>query len=923
MTDEYYYLIAKSDKDNKNLWLPLYMHLKDTAEVIKRLLNIMPLSIMNASGISEEDFHKISIFLASVHDIGKATSYFQSIITKENSEKISFLNSVGFAINKEYKNFGKTPHAYAGQWILQSELAPFEIDSRITDIIGAHHGKPIETGMYCDDLLEIYPENFYGNKKNKSIWKNSWKKIVNNALKYSGYEDIEDLPILSVEAQIILSGILIEADWISSNTSYFPLIDDDIFNASDLDSLYPKRVNDGWEKLKFPPSWESNTSSMDESTFNKIFGFMPNTIQKRFIEIVENCKNPGIFIIESPMGCGKTEVALAASEIIANHENEGGIFFGLPTQATSNGIFKRLIPWAEKVSHGTAVSVKLAHSAAELNEDYNKFLIKGKSSIDEDEPDGVQVHSWFQGNKRALLADFVVGTVDNFLLATLKQKHFMLRHLGLAGKVIIIDECHAYDTYMMSYLERSIKWMAAYKIPVILLSATLPYQKRKELINSYVFTYARLHKNKKQPEYKIEDWDKTNAYPLITYTDGNVVNQEKILYTSQDKKVAINKVNNIQNIIDILKDKLSDGGAACIIVNTVKSSQEIYDIIKDKMPEYRILLYHSGFIATDRISKEQSLLSAIGKESKSNDRDKFILIGTQVLEQSLDYDADIMITQLCPMDLLLQRIGRLHRHNRIRPEKCKKSECIIFEYEDKAYDSGTKTVYGDYLLMKTNCLLKDCINIPNDISPLVQKVYDIDNDLNLTSEEYFSAKEQFIKLQEEEKQKSEHYLLSRPENIYPPNIENIIKNENTNSEKNSERSVRDSEGSVEVLALTIGTDGYIYTFDKKNKFNRNTVPSYDDSLIILRQRLKLSSFFSKKWNISQTIDILEKDNINKLPLWQDNPMLKDELIMLFDANSSYEMCYSNGENKNIYILHYDQEKGLEFKKGDDIDGEEI
>lgn len=909
--DSYNYLIAKTDKEDKNKWLPLYMHLRDTADVIKRIISTLPDSVIRASGLPEENFRRTAIFLAAVHDIGKATSYFQNIITKNNDEWFENLNSAGYTINRVYSYQGKTPHAYAGQWILESEEAPFEINAAIADIVGAHHGKPFESNYNGEnDLLKIYPGNFYGDTRKKRIWIDTWEKIVSDALCYSGYGSIDDIPDVSVEGQIILSGLLIEADWIASNTTYFPLISEE--SEDDYQSFYPDRVNGGWSLLDFPSSWQSYVYSMDEDDFDERFGFLPNEIQSALIDIVNKCEKPGIFVLEAPMGCGKTEAALAASEILAGREGEGGVFFGLPTQATSNGIFNRLLEWAEAVSEDTVTSIQLAHGAAELNEDYQRLLIKGQSNVDEDETSGVEVHSWFQGNKKSLLADFVIGTVDQFLLATLKRKHFMLRHLGLAGKVVIIDECHAYDTYMMTYLKQSVRWMAAYGIPVILLSATLPYEKRKDLIDAYAKTYVRVQLGLKHPEYNVSDWYSTDRYPLITYTDGSSVDQVKVSLNSENKQICIRKISGDDRVIEAIMDRLSDGGCACVIANTVRAAQQIYDRLCSGLTDYTVMLYHSQFTMPDRAEKEKRLLSHLGKKSTEEARYRFVLVGTQVLEQSLDYDADLMITQMCPMDLFLQRIGRLHRHKRdYRPDKCVKPVCLVWKNDNDEIDDGSKAVYGSYLLMRTEKILSGVVNLPADISPLVQSVYDFSDDLGLTNDEYLKAKEDFFKKQSEADQKSQGYLMPSPLRTLN-SIENIISNMNT--DKNDENSVRDSDGSIEVIALKDDESGYAGTFDDKYSFDIAGIPDRDQALVIARQKLRLPAFFSKKRIAGKTILSLESDNMTRVPLWQQASMLQGELVMLFDSNSEYFLHLKEGDGEKIYRLYYDTERGLEYQE---------
>ncbi|MEI3101043.1 MAG: CRISPR-associated helicase Cas3' [Oscillospiraceae bacterium] len=434
-------------------------------------------------------------------------------------------------------------------------------------------------------------------------------------------------------------------------------------------------------------------------------------MQEEVIRAAEESLSPGIYIIEAQMGQGKTEAALAAAEIFASKWRCDGLFFGLPTQATANGIFPRLERWAEGQTEAAQLSIRLSHGMAMLQKDYRE-LFHGTASQAEDENKGIFVHPWFEGRKQALLSTFVVGTVDQLLMAALKQKHVMLRHLGLAGKVVVIDECHAYDAYMNQYLERALEWLGVYKTPVILLSATLPAERRARLIEAY-------HGKKfaQQPD----DWRDSRAYPLLSYTDGETLRQVHIPVDSPDREVYVVK-SEMDRLTAMLKDSLSGGGCAGVIVNTVAQAQSLAKKLREQLPEYHIMLAHARYTMADRMKREEELLRRLGKKSEAGERDGLIVVGTQLLEQSLDIDFDILATQLAPMDLLLQRIGRLHRHGtRDCPQALREARCIVCGFEEK--DSGSQQIYGRWLLERTAQLLPEKLNLPGDISPLVQETY--------------------------------------------------------------------------------------------------------------------------------------------------------------------------------------------------------
>lgn len=441
---------GKTDPMNSGFWLPLWMHLRDTAGIMVYLVQKwLPESVRQHIELDEDLLTQTACFLGWVHDLGKLSAAFQGPMMEHLPELRQCLEKYTTLSYRE-QNRKYSRHALASEAILRWLKCP----NGLASVAGAHHGKP-QTGKNVLDQLGdknergSWESNYWPEGEQK-FWESCWRKLFDYALQESGFSSVGELPQLTIPAEILLTGLLIMADWVASNTRYFPLIPVEEVGS---DTLYPARVDRASEALDLTSPWE----------------------------VQSDVTEPGVFILEAQMGVGKTEAALGAAEILARHGGEGGIFFGLPTQATANGIFGRLLAWAEKQPDGLEHSIKLAHGMAELNEAYLR-LQQDTVRVEEDleaDPDAdpesrVMVHQWFRGNKQGLLADFVIGTVDQLLMAALQQKHVMLRHLGLAGKVVVIDECHAYDAYMNCYLDRALTWLGRYKVPVILLSATLP-----------------------------------------------------------------------------------------------------------------------------------------------------------------------------------------------------------------------------------------------------------------------------------------------------------------------------------------------------------------------------------------------------------------------------------------------------------------
>ncbi len=919
---------AKKEEKNAHFaWLPLAQHLEDTKKISGLLwehwLSESQRKQITESleGTGEESAKNLVQFLGAVHDIGKATPAFQHACGIQMSPDLDAvlwerLEREGFSdfsslnlISAKYSH-----HSIAGQRLLSS----FGVKEDIASIVGGHHGRPIDNMELCDNQ-KSFSKNYFQNENSKDPihqkWEREQRAVFEWALETSGFSQVGDLPEVKQPAQVILSGLLIMADWIASNTAYFPLMPIDCLAIENQH----KRLSDAWGKWSVRQNWDPHSSynvlnlySRVEDLYRKRFGFEhPRNMQKEFAEIIKQTKNPGIFILEAPMGEGKTEAALAAAEILAWKTGASGIFFGLPTQATSNGVFPRIEQWLEQLSCDdpeleNSYRPRLVHGKSALNQSVN--LPPAEEMAENIDVDGsndgsVLINEWFSGRKTANLDDFVVGTIDQFLMLALKQKHLALRHLGFSKKVVIIDEVHAYDAYMSQYLYRAVTWMAAYGVPVIILSATLPADKRQELALSYLKGAGW------DQEIQREQGLKTDAYPLITYTDGKQIVQFDAFEQNSGKEVEISRLQE-EDLQQLIENLYARGGVIGIIVNTVRRAQELARKCIEQVGHEGVELLHSRFISTDRIAKEKELLRMIGKGA---DRpEKKIIIGTQVIEQSLDIDFDVLVTDLAPMDLLIQRAGRLHRHTETkRPDYHKKPVLYVLGSDRELnFEEGAKSVYGSYLLARTQYFLPEKISLPEDISRLVQKVYTEDISVSFEGElqsKYEEMKKDHIALLHSKKKKANTYRINKPAYMKRRKGNSLIGwLSNTHPNESEERAyaqVRDSTETIEVIALKKIGSGYGVFGSNVDISGRINEPELAKDLA--RHTVPLPQVLSASYRVDHTIQALEQYNYETLQSWQEQPWLKGTLGIIFDHANQFTL--------NGYSLFYDLEYGLSYE----------
>lgn len=899
-------LWAKKSKPGQMGWLPLPQHMADTAHTARLLWNcwLSPSlrHCISRGWAEEEDAGQLLVFLASAHDLAKATPVFQSkarsfLSDDLDQQLLEGLRGSGLPCDEPqgFISLKHTHHAFAGQLLLESMGCPPEIAS----IIGAHHGRSTVADEIRKNLLSSYTKHYHMEKQGKVPWQRVQEELLELALSLSGFDILADLPIPRQEAQVLLCGLVIMADWIASNEYYFPYIQ---WGQTVTPDLAGARAEKAWDQLNLSRGWQWDAFSVRPDYYKDRFGIHnPYSAQRDVVNVAEGIVQPGLFILEAPMGAGKTEAALAAAEIFAEKTQCAGVFFALPTQATSNAMFERLLKWVRALEGTNRFSIQLAHGKAQFNETY-LHLLEGSRGIGENEED-IVVHQWFEGNKKSLLADFVVGTIDQFLLSALKQKHVMLRHVGLAGKVVILDECHAYDTYMNRYLDQALAWMGAYGVPVIVLSATLPAKRRAELVYAYLGKSPVPPPQRRKPGQRQASpppppaWTLSRAYPLITWTEGEEVFQHQVQDAGASRHVTLDLLSR-DALAPKLADLLQNGGYAGVMVNTVEKAQEIALELREFFGEEHVTLSHARFIAPDRAKIEAKLLQMLGRPKEGEVRSgTHIVVGTQVIEQSLDLDFDVLITELCPMDLLLQRMGRLHRHKRKRPEGLERPLCLVMGAgEGEPLDQGTKAVYHEYFLLRTKALLpKDGVTLPQDIPTLVQNVYDDKRPLPIKPEGYDDALTNWKYGTAVQKGKAGTFLLGKP-GARSTLVDWMV---NPPGDAMGEAAVRDSGDSLEVLVVYQLREG-VYAplpwveWDENGQKLHCDIPAYvvppaNIARLLARQSIRLPRLLCHPGVIKQTIDALEQSNRPILP-WQESPWLKGQLFLILSENLQADVC---------------------------------
>ncbi|OAI64385.1 CRISPR-associated protein Cas3 [Ralstonia solanacearum] len=455
-----------------------------------------------------------------------------------------------------------------------------------------------------------------------------------------------------------LAGLAVLADWLGSNQEHFRYC------------VHPQDLSVYWREVAQPAAARAvcmaGLSDQAVSPWQGSQALFPYLVSptplQQYAETVPLAQGPQLFLLEDVTGAGKTEAAMMLAHRLMAAGHAHGIYFALPSMATANQIYRRTAAMYRRLYQaGTAPSLVLSHGARQLVDDFRSSVLERQAHDDdfgygrEESSASAQCSAWLADNrKKALLADVGVGTLDQALLAVLPARHQSLRLLGLSGKVLLVDEVHAYDSYMHTLLCRLLTAHARQSGSVLLLSATLPTGMRAELVAAF---QAGCGREGAEPAAD-------TRYPLATHVHAEVSTHACATRPQLVRKVAVAPFHAEQAAVERVIDEARAGRCICWIRNTVDDARHAFMALQAHLPAPSLALFHSRFAMGDRLAIEAAALDRFGKASTAVQRRGQVLIATQVVEQSLDLDFDIMISDLAPIDLLIQRAGRLQRHAR-------------------------------------------------------------------------------------------------------------------------------------------------------------------------------------------------------------------------------------------------------------------
>lgn len=755
MTQPFYQYWGKchQSSDNSSYHLLAYHNLDVAAcgyQIVKQNL-FNSSQLFEQIGFSAKDVDQAALWFAyflAWHDIGKFANGFQALFKHNHPQLVSVDPSKSYNSRHDSLGFWLWNNSLKHQPNVKLEQHSEDIDELYDTwllIMTGHHGKPPEHEAYG---------NLSFNKEDKQaaldyiIALNQLFIVDNNIAHYPCHFFDKNYHKRLKQISWLIAGLTVISDWLGSNEQFFPFCSQPI----PLDEYWHNHAMLKAEKAIATLPTASPIRPF--SDIKDLFPFIekPTPLQHQALTCQLSKNGAELFIMEDVTGAGKTEASMILAHRLMTAKKAQGIYIGLPTQATANAIYQRTAQVYEQLYQADShPSLVLAHGSSYMNPHFTQTILNHDEISQQKYPKGEQsvsgeCNEWFvDTRKKSLLAEVGVGTLDQALMAIMPFKHQSLRLLGLRHKLLILDEVHAYDSYMAKLLENLLHYHALQGGSAIILTATLPSFLRQKLLNAF---NQGLTDNK--PALKLEQ---SLPFPLMTQLNHNGLVEQAIETRSEVKRqVNIEWINNIEAGIDKISKAIQQGKIICWIKNSVQDAISLYQQVQLnlQLDHTQILLFHSRFAYCDRLDIEEKTLQWAGKTSNHQIRAGKVIIATQVIEQSLDLDFDEMISDIAPIDLLIQRAGRLQRHVRDKQGNIKSYDTKNQSFDERHPPTltvlapdwqtepnanwlddpafrNTSYVYANPAhLWYTQKTLSEqgCIKMPDDARQLIESVYD-------------------------------------------------------------------------------------------------------------------------------------------------------------------------------------------------------
>ncbi|MFF7117024.1 CRISPR-associated endonuclease Cas3'' [Streptomyces albogriseolus] len=757
---------------------PVMCHLLDVAAVFGVLWDVLLSAAARERfaeqlALDEKACRAVLSFWAGLHDLGKITPVFQaqvpSLFEKVRNEA-AYLFAPGAERGQGFR------HEMATHWSLASLLAEDGYPTRrgsagvggatapaahwVGQLLGGHHGV---FGAKVQPAQLRLPSQ-YQPGLGEAGWAQQRRLHFEELRRVTGGEAVPG-GVLSADLAVVLTGLVVTADWLASQVGAIKRVQP----TEDAWQGTPVQVDAHWQRTCAAASTLVEEARLGRATFEagsfgQMFPFSPNPLQGDLVEHLPGLVaegGAGLVLVTAPTGDGKTEAALYASSVLGPAAGARGMYVALPTMATADAMYKRVRKFAESSLVGER-ALTLLHSMAWLNPLYGQAAKDAAATavdggqageVSADAATAVTADAWLRGPRRGFLAPLSVGTIDQVLRGVLPLRYNVLPLFGLHEKVLVVDEAHAYGPWMHKLLLTLLEWLGALRSPVVLLSATLTGSTAASLVNVYRRGAGFLEPAAVAPRYP--GWLYASAItgevssPRRTTSGRPRTLDVTVRQVKWD--VAAKPTDPLQPggrraaLREALLPVAESGGTALVCCTTVPEAQATYRDLCAAFPDLAgqeggIRLLHSRFAANDRQRITADCEAAYGKPRSDQPpmvRPASVLVATQVVEQSLDLDFDLIVSDLAPLAQLLQRAGRGRRHLRGpggRPGWAQaedRPQLVVldpFRSPQKADRPATwGSVYDASLLIRTSLLLSERaaggIVVPGGVQELVDAVY--------------------------------------------------------------------------------------------------------------------------------------------------------------------------------------------------------